>query len=82
MIGCSKEVEQQLAAYPREAVENWFNRHGCVGEIRLRYARNAEATDITSFLPSSRHMYYVAKGWTAVEIDPASIPRITTGGKA
>jgi hypothetical protein len=48
MIGVSKEVEQQLAAYPRDVVDAWFSRFSSLGEIRLRYARNREATDVTS----------------------------------
>ena len=65
MVGISEAVEKQLAAYPPEAVERWFGPRANFGEVRVRYARNAEGTDITSWLPSSRHMAYVAKGWTA-----------------
>jgi hypothetical protein len=75
MIGVSKDVEKQLAAYPPAVVEKWFSRYSHVGEVRVKYSRSSDGKDLTSWLPSSRHMSYVAKGWQVVEIDPSSIPQ-------
>ena len=75
MIGTSKDVQRVLETYPPAEVENWFSPRAHLGEIRVKYARNADGTDRTAWLPSSRHMVYVAKGWTCVEIDEWSIPQ-------
>ena len=75
MIGIGRDVEKQLAAYPPAEVEKWFSPRGSLGEIRVRYARNSANTDLTAWLPSSRHIQYVAKGWVCVEIDTTSIPQ-------
>ena len=74
MIGVSKEVQQQLEAFPAELVSTWFSPAAHKGQVRVRYARSADGKDRTSWLPSSRHMRYLAKGWTCVELDLESIP--------
>ena len=37
VMGLSKEVERQLAAYPAAAVEKWFGLYSQLGELRVRY---------------------------------------------
>jgi hypothetical protein len=73
MIGISKEL---AAKYPAEQLAVWFGYHAHLGEVRVRYARSkTDSNTLTSWLPSSRHMDYVAKGWTAVDIDAESVPK-------
>ena len=70
MIGISKTVAEQ---FPADRLAVWFSRDAHLGEVRCRYARNADES-LTCWLPSSRHMSYVSKGWLCVEIDESSIP--------
>ena len=50
-----------------------FDSRAWKGEVRVRYAR--PNGDLTSPLPSSRHLYYVSKGWVAASLDA---PEATT----
>ena len=45
-----------------------FGKDAHRGQLRVIYQRTP-SSDRTAGLPSSRHMYYVAKGWTAIAID-------------
>jgi cold shock CspA family protein len=48
-------------------LQRLFGKFAHLGEMFVRYAR--PNGDLTAPLPSSHHMTYVAKGWTAVSID-------------
>jgi hypothetical protein len=67
MIGIGKLIQERYS----EADLQWlFGKFAHQGEIRVRYAR--PNGDLTSPMPSSRHMSYVQKGWIAQEIvEPA-----------
>jgi hypothetical protein len=69
MIGISKALETDLRArgYSEADIVTLFGPKAHRGELRVVYQRNADG-DRTAALPSSRHMYYVQKGWTAVAI--------------
>jgi hypothetical protein len=77
MLGITKELAAELAArgYTEADVARLFGRHAQQGELRVRYAR--PNGDLTSPLPSSRHMQYVAKGWTAASLDIEAEPART-----
>src|SRR3954464_8964265 len=64
MRGTSKNVAAQ---YNEAELAGLFGPEGHRGEVRVRYQRGASG-DITSPLPSTRHLAYVAKGWTAVAV--------------
>ena len=71
MIGLSESLAADLTArgYTESDVAQLFDSRAWKGEIRVIYRRHPDREDFTSPLPSSRHMYYVAKGWTAVAIE-------------
>jgi hypothetical protein len=65
MIGVSAGLEQELRSkFTQDEIDRFFAPQGHLGELRLQYDRGNG--DLTSPLPSSRHMYYAQKGWTAV----------------
>jgi hypothetical protein len=73
MIGISREISER---YSEADLQRLFGKFGHQGEVRVRYAR--PNGDLTSPMPSSRHMSYVQKGWVAQEIvEPeAAAPQI------
>jgi hypothetical protein len=78
IVGVSSELEAQLRGkYSQDEIDRFFNPHAHFGELRLVYARNSETTDRTSPMPSSRHMQYVSKGWTAVELFEEAVSAAT-----
>ena len=76
VMGLSKEVERQLAAYPAAAVEKWFGLYSQLGELRVGTTGNAAGTNLTSFLPSSRRLLRRREGLDRGRMG-TSIPRIT-----
>jgi len=68
MLGIDQKLMTKL--YGRglsdDDVAGLFGPRAYKGELRVRYDRGNG--DLTSPLPSSRHLYYASKGWTAVEI--------------
>jgi hypothetical protein len=69
----SYRLEQELRAkFSEDEIDRFFSPASYLGELRLIYQRGD--TDFTSGLPSSRHMAYVAKGWTAVRIHSEPAP--------
>ena len=69
MIGISKDIANRFS---ESELLRLFGPSAHKGEIRVRYAR--PNGDLTAPLPSSRHMQYAAKGWTAVSIDEPEAP--------
>ena len=69
IIGISKDIEAQLitlAATHHCKPEDFLSRKPGVPELRVRYDRGNG--DLTSWLPSTLHMTYLRKGWTAVAL--------------
>jgi len=68
MIGIDGALIDQLHArnYTERDIARLFGPQAHAGEVRIRYNRGNG--DLTSPLPSSRHTYYAAKGWTAVDL--------------
>ena len=68
MIGISQGLMTTL--YGRgpsdDDIAGLFGPRAYKGELRVRYDRGNG--DLTSPLPSSRHLYYASKGWVAVEL--------------
>ena len=63
MIGVSEDIAKR---YTDTDLARLFDKFGHHGEVRVIYER--PNGDRPSPLPSSRHLSYVSKGWTAVEI--------------
>ena len=76
MIGLSESLAADLTArgYTDSDVAQLFAPQAWKGEIRVIYRRHPDREDFTSPLPSSRHMDYIAKGWTAVAIEDPPAP--------
>jgi hypothetical protein len=68
MIGIDEALLDQLHArnYTDKDITALFGPRAHAGEVRVRYDRGNG--DLTSPLASSRHAYYAAKGWTAVDL--------------
>ena len=67
MIGVSEELLRDLQQrFTAVEIAQFFSGRANRGQILLTYAR--QNGDRTSALPSSRHMSYVSRGWTAVAI--------------
>jgi hypothetical protein len=69
MIGITKELANDLAerGYSEaDILETFGPKAHRGGELRVIYDRGNG--DLTAPLPSSRHMYYIAKNWTAVAL--------------
>ena len=65
--GVSSQVLDALKAkYSDAEILTLFSRGAHLGDVRLRYDKGNG--DLTCWLPSSMHMYYAGKGWTAVEL--------------
>ena len=57
-----------------------FSKGANIGEIRVRHdKRNG---DLTSWLPSSQHLYYFAKGWRAVQYQAEADARAIAQARA
>ena len=78
MIGLSESLAADLTArgYTDSDVAQLFAPQAWKGEIRVIYRRHPDREDFTSPLPSSRHMDYIAKGWTAVAIEDPPAARL------
>ena len=74
MLGITESLADELAArgYSENDVARIFGPKAHEGELRIIYSRG-NARDLTSPLPSSRHMYYLQRGFEAVAIadDPS-----------
>jgi hypothetical protein len=68
MIGISTELADDLAkrGYSREYILKLFGPKAHHGEARVHYDRGNG--DLTSPMPSSRHMTYVSRGWIAAKL--------------
>lgn len=78
ILGCSRGLSQELKARCAErgwTVNDVLGHRPGSPEVRLRYDRGNG--DLTAWLPSSRHLDYVGKGWVAVELqDEAEAHRL------
>lgn len=79
IVGCSSALSTTLRAKLSAMgfdINDTLSRRPGSPEVRLRYDRGNG--DLTAWLPSSRHMDYVAKGWIAVEVqDEAEAHRLS-----
>jgi hypothetical protein len=78
MIGIAPELMETLRArgHSDADIMRLFGNRPHRGELRVLYDRGGNG-NLTSGLPSSRHMYYVQRGWIAVAIvdEPIAQPR-------
>lgn len=75
LVGAQKfnGISEAVAAqFSESELARLFGPEAYRGEVRVRYQR--QNGDLTSPLPSSRHLAYVAKGWTAVEVVEEPVP--------
>ncbi len=75
MIGLAPELSAELAkrGFTEQDVLRLFSREAHKGDLRIIYQRSP-SSDRTAGLPSSRHLYYVSKGWVAVAVVDEDLP--------